>query len=54
MPTNPDLFAERVQSSVNHYTEDEYDVIRCRLSKECDEIFSDRKFVQKLNGVFPE
>ena len=53
MPTSPDHFVERIQSSVLQSSEDDFDVIRCRLSKECDELFSDRKFVQKLNDVFP-
>ncbi|WFN34167.1 hypothetical protein L1S32_10010 [Methanogenium sp. S4BF] len=54
MSTNPDLFADRIHHSVNRYSEDEYDVLRCRLSKECDAVFADRKFVQKLNSLFQE
>ncbi|MDE4908465.1 hypothetical protein L0665_07585 [Methanogenium marinum] len=54
MLTNPDLFTDRIYHSVHHYTEDEYDVLRCQLSKECDAVFSDPKFMRKLNLVFPE
>jgi hypothetical protein len=54
MLTNPDHFADRIYHSVNQYTEDEYDILRCQLSKECNAVFSDRKFMQKLNSVFPE
>ncbi len=54
MPKNPDLFVDQICHSVNQYSEDEYDVLRCRLSKECDAVFSDPEFVQKLNSVFQE
>ncbi|MFA5398130.1 MAG: hypothetical protein GX097_06525 [Methanomicrobiales archaeon] len=54
MSTNPDLFSDRIHHSGNQYREDEYDVFECRLSKECEAVFADRKFDRKLTPLFQE
>lgn len=54
MLKNTDICDYQILHPVSQHREEEYNVLLHRLSEECDTVFSDRQFTQKLYSLFQE